>query len=171
MVCAVVLVFNLPALAVLVAAGGAFAAAELGGFSAWRLVAGFGIMAIAGAALELKPTWRPRYFWVIPAWLTGLVGAGIALLDMHEDVPGYIALGVAGTAVLGLTAYAVARKPGGRWLAGVVGASAIVAGFQVIGYARPEWKHPVLYAINAIALVTAIVCGVKLYRARATAER
>jgi hypothetical protein len=163
-----VLVFNLPALGALLLAGGVFAAAELGGYSAWRLVAGFGIMAIAGAALELKPAWRPRYFWIIPAWLVGLVGAGIALIDMKREVAGYVALGVAGAGVIAMTIYAAMRKPGGKWLMGVVGASTIVAGFQVIGYARPEWKHPVLYVVNAIALVAAIVCGVKLHRVRAT---
>jgi uncharacterized membrane protein HdeD (DUF308 family) len=87
---------------------------------------------------------------------------------MKREVAGDVALGVAGAGVIAMTVYAAMRKPGGKWLVGVVGASAIVAGFQVIGYARPEWKHPVLYVVNAIALVAAIVCGVKLHRVRAT---
>ncbi len=165
-----VLVFNLAAGALLVLAGGAAGATYALGQEPWAIVAGFAAMTLAGAALELRPAWRPRYFWVIPGWLTGLAGVGGVLVD-KQLTAGYVVLGVAALLVVAQIGHAIARKPGGKWLAGVVGASSIVAGFQVIGYARPEWKHPVLYVVNALALVAAIACGVQLYRARQVEPR
>lgn len=159
------LVFNLPALAVLVLSVGAFA---LGHYTAeaYELVIGFGAMTLVGAALEVKDAWRPRFFWVIPAWTAGVAGVGAALLDIGQTVPGAIAIAAGSAIVVALVARAIVMKPGGKWLAGLVGATCIVAGFQVIGAVRPEWKHPVLYVVNAIAFIAAIACGVQLYRAR-----
>jgi hypothetical protein len=167
----VVLIFNLSAGAVLALSAATWGAVQLAGFERYRLVAGFAAMAILSILLELqrRPAWRPRYFWVVPGWLAGLTGEGLALRDAGSPVPGYLTLGAAGAAFVALIVHASIRRPGGRWLAGLAGAGAIVIGFQVIGYARPEWKHPVLYGVNAVALVAGIFCGVQLYRARKAA--
>lgn len=167
-----VLIFNLAAGAVAAVAAAAAAAAHFAGFDRYWLVAGFAAMTVLGGGLELhpRPSWHPRYFWIVPAWFVGLVGLGLALHDAVDPTAGFVALGAAAAAFLALTLFAIIRKPGGRWLAGVVGAGAIVSGFQWIGYARPEWKHPVLYGVNGVALVSMIFCAVQLYRARKAAE-
>lgn len=167
-----VVVFNLAAAAVAILGVAAAAAAHYAGFPPYFLVAGFAAMTVIGGALELHPTstWHPRYFWIIPAWLTGLVGLGLALHDAVGPVPGYVTLAAAGAAFVGVLVHAWLRKPGGKWLAGIVGSGAIVTGFQLIGYYRPEWKHPVLYVVNAAALISMIFCGVQLYRARKAGE-
>lgn len=165
---AVVLVFNLSAGAVLVVSAAVALIANAVGLELGPLVAGFAAMTIVGGALELqpKPSWRPRYFWIVPAWLIGLTATGIALLEASATTAGYAALGAAAFGFVALIAYAMIRKPGARWLAGLIGASTIVTGFQLLGYFKPEWKHPVLYAVNAVALVAVVWCSVKLYRAR-----
>jgi hypothetical protein len=167
----VVLIFNLSAGAVLALSAATWIAVQLAGFEPYRLVAGFAAMTLLSIVLELprKPSWRPRYFWIVPGWLAGLTGEGLALHHAVGPVPGYLTLGAAGAAFAALIVHASTRRPGGRWLVGLVGAGAIVIGFQVIGYARPEWKHPVLYGVNAVALVAVVLCGVQLYRARSAA--
>lgn len=166
-----VLIFNLSAGAVLALSTATWIAFQLTGLDQYQLVAGFAVMALLSIVLELqqKPSWRPRYFWVVPGWLAGLTGEGLALRDAVGPVPGYLTLGAAGAAFVALIVHASTRRPGGRWLVGLVGAGAIVTGFQVIGYARPEWKHPVLYGVNAVALVAGILCAAQLYRARKAA--
>jgi hypothetical protein len=166
-----VLVFNWAGLVVLATAIAAWVIPQLVGEDALRLIAGFAAMTVAGIALELqpRPSWRPRYFWIIPAWLTGLGGTGLALDDLGYATIGYVVFGAAAAATAALLGYAIVKKPGGRWLLGVVAASTIVIGFQIIGYARPQWKHPVLYGVNAVALVAVVFCAVKLYRARRAA--
>jgi hypothetical protein len=166
---AMVLVFNLTALAVLaVSVGGAFAGHFAGLADGEAVALGFAVMTLAGVALELHPkaAWRPRFFWVVPAWFAGAMIGGGVLVDQDHAVPGAIALAGGGAAAAALVVRAIVAKPGGKWMAGLVGALAIVTGFQLIGYYRPEWKHPVLYAVNAIALIAAIACGVMVYRAR-----
>jgi hypothetical protein len=172
-VIAVVLVWNLPALGTIVAGGFGFLAGHLGGLSdGWAFVVGCATLTASGFALEVHPNdnLRPRLFWVVPSWFTGLVLGGGALLELGRAEAGYVTLGVAGIVVIALVARAIAGKPGGRWMAGLVGALAVVTAFQLVGYYRPEWKHPVLYAVNAIALVAAIVCGVMVHRARREAS-
>lgn len=166
-----VLIFNLSAGAVLSLSAATWVAVQLAGFDLYRLVAGFAAMALLSIVLELqrRPSWRPRYFWIVPGWLAGLTGEGLALRDAGSPVPGYLTLGAAGAACVALIIHASLRRPGGRWLVSLVGAGAIVTGFQVIGYARPEWKHPVLYAVNAVALIASVFFGVQLYRARTAA--
>jgi hypothetical protein len=163
-----VIVFNLSGLIVLAAAIAAWVVPQLIGEDALRMIAGFGMMTAVGAALELQPRarWRPRYFWIVPAWLAGLGGTGLALLDHGQTTVGYAAFGVAAAITAALLGHAIVKRPGGRWLLGIVGAASIVIGFQIIGYARPAWKHPVLYGINAVALVAVVFCSVKLARAR-----
>jgi len=167
----VVLIFNLSAGAVLALSTATWIAFQLADLDRYQLVAGFAVMAVLSIVLELqrKPAWRPRYFWVVPGWLAGLTGEGLALRDAGSPVPGYLALGAAGAAFVALIVHASTRRPGGRWLVGLAGAGAIVMGFQVIGYTRPEWKHPVLYGVNAVALVAGVFCAVQLYRARRAA--
>jgi hypothetical protein len=167
----VVLIFNLAGGAVLALSVATWIAFQLAGFDLYQLVAGFAVMSFLSIGLELqrKPSWRPRYFWVVPGWLAGLTGEGLALHDAGSPVPGYLTLGAAGAAFVALIVHASTRRPGGRWLVGLASAGAIVVGFQVIGYARPEWKHPVLYGVNAVALVASVFCAVQLYRARKAA--
>ena len=166
-----VLVFNLSAGVVLALSTATWIAFQLAGLDRYQLVAGFAVMALLSIGLELqrKPSWHPRYFWFVPGWLAGLTGEGLALRDAGYPVPGYLTLGAAGAAFVALIVHASTKRPGGRWLLGLAGAGAIVMGFQVIGYARPEWKHPVLYGLNAVALVAGIFCSVQLYRARRAA--
>jgi len=168
-----VIVFNLGAAVAAVVAIAAAVVAHFAGSDAYWLLAGFGTMTIVGGALELapKPSWHPRYFWIVPAWLVGLVGSGAALYETVDPTAGYVTLGVAGVAFLAVLAHAFLTKPGGKWLAGLVGAGAIVSGFQWIGYARPEWKHPVLYVVNGVAMLAIVVFGVLLYRTRKIAQR
>ena len=163
-----VLVFNLAAGAVAVLTIAVAAITHYTPYQPYWLVAAFGAMAVIGGALELhpKPTWHPRYFWIMPAWLTGLAGAGLALHAAVGPTAGYVTLAAAAAAFVAVLVHAWLYKPGGTWLAGIVGAGAIVTGFQLIGYYRPEWKHPVLYVVNAVALISVIFCGVQLYRAR-----
>lgn len=171
MLAEVVLIFNLSAGVVLALSAVSWGAVQLAGFDLYGLVVGFAVMTILSIVLELqrKPSWRPRYFWVAPGWLAGLTGEGLALHDAVGPIPGYLALGAAGVALVTLIVHASMRRPGGRWLVGLVGAAAIVVGFQVIGYARPEWKHPVLYGVNAVALAAVVFCAVRLHRARKAA--
>lgn len=94
-----VLIFNLAAGTVAVLAIAVGAATHYTGYQPYWLVAGFAAMTAIGGALELHPkaAWHPRYFWIIPAWLTGLVDAGFALHDAF-DPAGYVTLGAAGAA-------------------------------------------------------------------------
>jgi hypothetical protein len=163
-----VLIFNLAAGAVGLLAIAAAAAAHFVGFDPYWLVAGFGAMTVIGGALELhpRPSWHPRYFWIMPAWLVGLAGTGLALRDAVDPVVGTVTLAAAGAAFIGVLVHAWLYKPGGKWLAGLVGAGAIVTSFQLVGYYRPEWKHPVLFAVNAAAMIAMVYFGVKLYQAR-----
>jgi len=149
----------------------AWAAAQMAGFDAHKLIAGFGTMAVLGVALELqpKPKFRPRYFWIVPAWLIGALGAGMALQDVNVQL-GYATLGAAGLAVAAIVARDIARKPGGRWLTGLTVAAGIVAAFQIMGAVRPEWSHPALYVVNALAMAACVFYGWKLYRARTAGE-
>lgn len=166
------IVFNLAAGIIAALAFAAAAIAFALGKDPYWLVAGFGTMAIIGAALELapKPAWHPRYFWIVPAWLIGLVGLGAALIDAVDSTAGYVTLGVAGVGFIAVLVHASITKPGGKWLAGIVGACAIVVAWQWVGYARPEWKHPVLYGVNVVAMIAIVVCGVQLFRSRIAGE-
>jgi len=168
----VILIFNLAAGAVGILAilGGVIA--HYAGFDRYSLVTAFATMTIVGGALELHPgaAWRPRYFWILPAWLIGLVGSGAALHDAVDPIAAYVTLGAAGAAFIAVLVHAYLTKPGGKWLAGLVGAGAIVTGWQWVGYARPEWKHPVLYGVNGAAMIAMVVFGVMLYRSRKMAE-
>ncbi|MBX3156693.1 MAG: hypothetical protein KF773_11875 [Deltaproteobacteria bacterium] len=169
-----VIVFNLPALATVLAGALGFAGGYAGGLAdGWALVTGCAAMTATGCALEVHPSarLRPRFFWVVPAWFAGLAIGGVALIELERATAGYVALGVAAAASAGLIVRAIAGKPGGAWMAGLVGALAIVIGFQLIGYFRPEWKHAVLYAVNALAMIAAIACGVMVYRARQAADQ
>lgn len=163
-----ILIFNLAAGAVAVLAIAIAAGTHYTPYQPYWLVAGFAAMAVIGGALELHPraAWHPRYFWIMPAWLTGLAGAGLALYDAVGPTAGHVTLAAAGAAFVAVLVHAWLYKPGGKWLAGIVGAGAIVTGFQLIGYYRPEWKHPVLYVVNALAMIAMVVCGVQLFRAR-----
>jgi len=162
-----VLVFNLAAGVAAVVAIAAAVIAHYAGSDGYVVLAGFGAMTIVGAALELapKPSWHPRYFWIVPAWLVGLVGSGAALYSV-EPIAGYVTLGVAGAALIAVLVHAYLTKPGGKWLAGLVGAGTIVSAWQWVGYARPEWKHPVLYGVNGAAMIAMVVFGALLYRSR-----
>ncbi len=168
---AVVLVFNLAAGAIAALAVAAAAIAHVAGYDPYWLLAAFGTMTIVGGALELapNPSWHPRYFWIVPAWLLGLVGSGAAMFETVDPIAGYVTLGVAGAAFVAVLVHAYLTKPGGTWLAGLVGSGAIVSAWQWIGYARPEWKHPVLYVVNGAAMIAMVVFGVLLYRSRRAA--
>ena len=163
-----VIVFNRAGILVLAVSVAAWAGSQGVGFESWRLVAGFAVMAPLGIVLELqkRPSWRPRYFWLLPAWLTGLAGLGASLLDVGMTLAGGVVIGLGGAAVLAKLGWAILHKPGGSWLAGAAIAGTVVLGFQLLGYARPEWHHPVLYVVNAVALVAAIVCAYKMHLAR-----
>jgi hypothetical protein len=164
----IAVVFNRGGAVALVLAIAAWAGVQFLDYEPLRLVAGFAVMALIGIALEVQPapSWRPRYFWIVPAWLLGVGGTGLALREVQHVTLGNVVLGVAAASTAGVLGIAMAKKPGGRWLAGCVIAGAIVMSFQILGDARPEWKHPVLYVLNAAAFVALVFCGVKLHRSR-----
>ncbi|MDX2089183.1 MAG: hypothetical protein SFX73_15105 [Kofleriaceae bacterium] len=83
---------------------------------------------------------------------------------MNMPLAGGLAFGLGGVARLIDLGLAMTHKPGGNWLAGAVGAGAVVLGFQILEDARPEWKLPVLYVVNAVALGIAIVCAYRFHR-------
>jgi hypothetical protein len=166
-----VVVLNSAGVLTLALAISAWALAQATGFEPYKLVAGFGVMGLVGALLEAQPKarWRPRYFWIMPAWVPGFVGSGMALRHVGLAGWGNLSLGIAAAVFFALFARAATTKPGGRWLVLLGAAASVVVGFQVLGAIRPEWKHPVFYVINALALLACVAFALKLYRARTAA--
>lgn len=164
-------VFNNAGLVAFGAGFAGWALAQVAGHPAMKLIVGFGVLMLVAVALELRlqPETRPRYFWIVPAWLIGALGLGCALIDVNS-VTGYAVVVAASAATATVIARDIKRKPGGGWLGGLLVAGAVVASWQVVAFTHPEWKHPLLYGVNGVAMLVCLVCGVQLFRARQSAD-
>jgi hypothetical protein len=162
------LVFNRSGLLVFALAFLAWVGAQEASLSPYRLVAGFGVMALLGLLLELQPraAWRPRLFWVVPAWLVGSIGFGFALRAGVNERAGSIVLALVALALVALFVVEL-RKPGAKWLVATVSATAVATGIQLLG---PQWKGAALTVLNVAVLFTLLACLKQLVETRSAAR-
>ncbi|TGK32570.1 hypothetical protein EHQ12_18330 [Leptospira gomenensis] len=117
----------------------------------WGMLTFCSILAIAGGILEitLGQKFRPRYFYLIPAWLTGICGIGLIVWERNEWA-GYAIF--AGTSIpFYLWIRDEVKRPGGKWVYGLLGGLSSILLIQIWMQGKPSIASHVLN-VGAISL-------------------
>jgi hypothetical protein len=145
---------------------------EAGAAEYVALVSGFGAGTLAALALELfaAPKWRPRVFWIVPVWMVGLLGAGVAVFEPVSPIlGGALIVGAAVAFAIHVAMYS--RRPGGRWVGFMVAATVVyvveVLAEHELTDAKPWWG----YAIRGAMMLAFAFALVMLWRDRVRAAR
>ncbi|MBM9501072.1 hypothetical protein JWG44_12495 [Leptospira sp. 201903071] len=98
----------------------------------WGLLIFCSILALVGGILEvtLDEKNRPRYFFLIPAWLVGFCGVGLVVRERNELWGNAIFVGI--LIPLSFWIRSESKRPGGKWVFGFLSSLILIATIQVL---------------------------------------
>ncbi|MBM9576194.1 hypothetical protein JWG45_03415 [Leptospira sp. 201903070] len=98
----------------------------------WGLLVFCSILTLGGGILELTldEKIRPRYFFLIPAWLIGICGIGLVVRERYELWGNVIFAGI--LIPLSFWIRAESKKPGGMWVFALLGSLILIATIQIL---------------------------------------
>ncbi len=137
----------------------------------WGILIFCSILSLAGGILELTldQRIRPRYFYLIPAWLVGVCGIGLVIREMHTFWGNVIFAGI--LIPLSFWIRSESKKPGGKWVFTLIGSLVLLLTTQILmqgedGPTPSIWSH----IANGISILLFGLSLFKIWSARKREE-